>query len=108
MCRELPNLSLAGYWWHSFFPESIRQIMGERLGHAAGEQAGRILLRRLCGRMGLRQDQLIKKLMAQVYGQRVEQGQFSKEEAIAIARAVLYETRRRSGGMTPEFGQLKA
>src|SRR5439155_10252411 len=20
LCRELPNLSLAGYWWHNFFP----------------------------------------------------------------------------------------
>ncbi|MEO7298899.1 MAG: hypothetical protein ABI042_10025, partial [Verrucomicrobiota bacterium] len=23
MARELPNLSLAGYWWHNFFPDTI-------------------------------------------------------------------------------------
>jgi len=23
LCRELPNLSLAGYWWHNFFPSTI-------------------------------------------------------------------------------------
>jgi len=38
----------------------------------------------------------------------VEQGQFSKEEAIAIARAVLYETPQTLCGMTPELGHLKA
>src|SRR5439155_20702 len=31
LARELPNLSLAGYWWHNFFPDVIRQIMAERL-----------------------------------------------------------------------------
>ena len=31
LARELPNLSLAGYWWHIFFPEIIRQVIGERL-----------------------------------------------------------------------------
>src|SRR5207244_2840966 len=30
-CREFPNFSLAGYWWHNFFPEIIRQIISERL-----------------------------------------------------------------------------
>ena len=31
LARELPNFSLAGYWWHNFFPDIIRQIIGERL-----------------------------------------------------------------------------
>src|SRR6185436_14155411 len=30
LARELPNLSLAGYWWHNFFPDTIRQIIAER------------------------------------------------------------------------------
>jgi hypothetical protein len=31
LARELPNLSLAGYWWHNFFPDVIRQVIAERL-----------------------------------------------------------------------------
>ena len=31
LARELPNLSLAGYWWHNFFPARIRQVIAERL-----------------------------------------------------------------------------
>ncbi len=31
LARELPNFSLAGYWWHNFFPDIIRQVIAERL-----------------------------------------------------------------------------
>ena len=31
LARELPNLSLAGYWWHNFFSGAMRQVMAERL-----------------------------------------------------------------------------
>ena len=31
LARELPNLSLVGYWWHNFYPDTIRQVMRERL-----------------------------------------------------------------------------
>ena len=31
LARELPNFSLAGYWWHNFFPDTIRQVIAERL-----------------------------------------------------------------------------
>jgi len=108
MCRELPNLSLAGYWWHSFFPESIRQIMGERLDMVPANRQAGFFSDAYVVEWSYAKIKLIKKLMAQVYGQRVEQGQFSKDEAIAIARAVLYETPQTLCGMTPEQGRLKA
>jgi hypothetical protein len=31
LARELRNFSLAGYWWHNFFPTFIEGIMSERL-----------------------------------------------------------------------------
>ena len=31
LARELPNFSLAGYWWHNFFPDVMRQVLSERL-----------------------------------------------------------------------------
>ena len=31
LARELPNFSLAGYWWHNFFPSTIAQVMRERI-----------------------------------------------------------------------------
>ena len=31
LARELPNFSLAGYWWHNFFPAFIERVISERL-----------------------------------------------------------------------------
>lgn len=31
LARELPNLSLNGYWWHNFFPSFIPHVLSERL-----------------------------------------------------------------------------
>ncbi len=55
LCRELPNLSMSGYWWHNFFPNVIRQIMEERLDMLPGEQADRLFLGRILRGMGVRQ-----------------------------------------------------
>src|SRR5206468_1235702 len=27
LARELSNFSLAGYWWHNFFPDTIGQVI---------------------------------------------------------------------------------
>jgi len=35
MARELPNLSLNGYWWHNFFPTYIDRVLRERLDMVA-------------------------------------------------------------------------
>ena len=51
LARELPNLSLAGYWWHNFFPDVIAQVIRERLDMVPAEQAGRLLLGRLLRRV---------------------------------------------------------
>lgn len=44
---------------------------------------------------------LVRKQMAQVLAQRIEQGQYTREEALAIARAILFETPQSLLGMTP-------
>ena len=35
IAREIPNLSLNGYWWHNFFPSFIKKILYERLDMVA-------------------------------------------------------------------------
>ncbi len=55
LCRELPNLSLSGYWWLNFFPSVIRQVMEERLDMLPLEQTDRVFLGRLLPGMDIRQ-----------------------------------------------------
>ena len=54
MARELPNLTLAGYWWHNFFPGYIARVMHEAAGHAGRRATDRVLLRRVLPGVELR------------------------------------------------------
>jgi len=47
---------------------------------------------------------LIRKQMAQVLAGKIEQGQYSRDEALSIARAILYETPQTLLGMVPRSG----
>ncbi|MEO6434660.1 MAG: hypothetical protein ABIP55_02715 [Tepidisphaeraceae bacterium] len=101
MCRELPNFSLAGYWWHNFFPDTIRHVMEERLDMVA--------LNKQCGFFSdayvvewtYGKSLLVRKQMAQVLANKVEQGQYSFDDAISVARAILYETPQTLNRMKP-------
>ena len=44
---------------------------------------------------------LVRKQMAQVFANKIDQGQYSQEDALAIARAILYETPQSLGRMVP-------
>jgi len=49
----------------------------------------------------VRKSLLVRKQMAQVLANKVEQGQYTRDDAIAIARAILYETPQTLNGMKP-------
>lgn len=107
MCRELPNFSLAGFWWHSFFPGAIRQVMTERLDMVpVNKQVGFFsdaYSVEWCYAKGI----IVRKQMAQVLAGKIAQGQYTFDEAINVAREILFETPQSLCGMTPAPGRFK-
>jgi len=101
MARELPNLSLAGYWWHNFFPDVIRQVMSERLDMLPVNKQVGFFSDAYVVEWTYGKALLVRKQMARVLAQRIEQGQYSHDEALAVARAILYETPQTLLGMAP-------
>jgi hypothetical protein len=104
LVRELPNFSLAGYWWHNFFPDIIRQIIAERLDMLPANKQVGFFSDAYCAEWTYGKAILVRKQMAQVLAQRIEQGQYTREETLAIARAVLYESPQSLLGMAPRTG----
>jgi glucuronate isomerase len=92
LARELPNLSLAGCWWHNFFPGAIRQVLEERLDMLPVNKQVGFFSDAYCAEWVYGKMFLARKMMAQVLGQKIEQGQYRFDEAVAIARAILLET----------------
>jgi hypothetical protein len=101
LARELPNLSLAGYWWHNFFPESIRQLMGERLDMLPLNKQVGFFSDAYCVEWVYGKALLVRKILASVLAERVLRGQFGKNEAVSIAREICYETPQTLVGMRP-------
>ena len=101
MVRELPNLSLAGYWWHNFFPDTIRQVIGERLDMLPANKQVGFLSDAYCVEWTYAKAVLVRKQLARVLAEKIEQGQFTQAEALLVARAILFESPQSLIGMRP-------
>ena len=105
LARELPNLSLAGYWWLNFFPSVMRQVMEERLDMLPTNKQVGFFSDAYCVDWTYAKAKLVRKQLAIVLAQKVEQGQFTRNEALEIARAILFETPQQLLRMRPAEGQ---
>ena len=108
LCRELPNFSLAGFWWHNFFPAAIRHVMAERLDMVPVNKQVGFFSDAYVVEWAYAKVLIVRRQMAQVLGGKVDQGQYAFDEAVNVAREVLFETPRTLVGMTPTPGAAKA
>ncbi|NSW83156.1 MAG: hypothetical protein HPY90_07760 [Syntrophothermus sp.] len=101
LVRELPNLSVAGYWWHSFFPPFIRQTIAERLDMVPANKQVGFFSDGYCVDWVFAKAIIVRKQLALVLADKVVMGQYTKDEALAIARQILFETPQTLVGMQP-------
>jgi hypothetical protein len=99
--RELPNFSLAGFWWHNFFPDAIRQVMGERLDMVPVNKQVGFFSDAYCVEWTYGKAIIVRKIMARLLAEKIDLGQYSFDEAISIARSILFETPQTLLGMKP-------
>ncbi|MHB0954880.1 MAG: hypothetical protein ACYC6N_19170 [Pirellulaceae bacterium] len=101
LARELPNLSLAGYWWHNFFPATIVRVIEERLDMLPTNKQIGFFSDAYCLEWTYAKLRIVRKQLAHVLAHKVIQGQYTSEDALAIARAILYDSPRSLLGMVP-------
>ncbi len=101
LARELPNFSLAGYWWHTFFPGSIARVFRERLEMLPVNKQVGFFSDAYCVEWTYAKMTLVRRQMARVFAEAIEQGQFSMDDVLRISRAVLFETPQTLLGFTP-------
>ncbi|MBI2941471.1 MAG: hypothetical protein HYY04_13645, partial [Chloroflexi bacterium] len=99
LARELPNFSLTGYWWHNFFPDVIRQVIAERLDMLPTNKQVGFFSDAYCVEWTYGKAVLVRKQLAQVLAQKIAQGQYTRDDALAIARAILFESPQSLLGM---------
>jgi len=101
LARELPNFSLAGYWWHNFFPDVIRQVMAERLDMLPVNKQVGFFSDAYCVEWTYSKSLIVRRQLARVLADKIEQGQYSRTDAMAVTRAILFESPQSLLGMTP-------
>jgi hypothetical protein len=101
MARQLPNFSLAGYGWHNFFPDIIREVISERLDMLPINKQVGFFSDAYCAEWTYAKAVLVRRQLAQVLAARIDQSQYTRDEALSIAREILYETPQTLLGMVP-------
>jgi hypothetical protein len=100
-CRELPNLSLVGYWWHNFFPSTIQQVMEERLDMLPANKQIGFFSDAYCVEWSYAKAKIVLNQLATVLARKVAQGQYTRNDAVQIARATLFDSCRDLLGVQP-------
>lgn len=85
LARELPNLSLTGYWWHNFFPSFISQVLSERLDMLAINKQVGFFTDAYCMEWCYAKAGIIRDITAGELIKRIQRGQFSKKTAREVA-----------------------
>jgi len=101
LARELPNLTLAGYWWHNFFPDVIRQVMAERLDMLPTNKQVGFFSDAYCIEWTYAKAMIVRRQLARVLAEKIDLGQYSLREALIIAEAILYQSPQQILGMVP-------
>jgi glucuronate isomerase len=104
LCRELPNLTMVGYWWHNFFPGTMRAVMEERLDMLPTNRQVGFFSDGYCVEWAYAKAEMVRNQFAQVLARKIAQGQYSFDEALDIAGDILYDTARDALGMEPAEG----
>jgi hypothetical protein len=101
LARELPNISLAGYWWHNLFPGIVQKVMRDRLDMLPLNRQVGFFSDAYCVEWAYAKAVIIRRQLAEVLAGKVAQGQYGMDEALEIARAILFETPQSLNGMSP-------
>jgi hypothetical protein len=101
LARELPNLSLAGFWWHNLFPGIVRKVMADRLDMVAANKQVGFFSDAYCVDWTYAKALIVRRQLAEVLAQKIRQGQYTLDEALQIARQILFETPQTLLGMHP-------
>jgi hypothetical protein len=101
LCRELPNFSLAGYWWLNFFPSVMRQVMEERLDMLPVNKQVGFFSDAYCIEWAYAKAKIVTRQLSAVLAGKVERGEYTRDDALSVAKSILYDTPQELLGMQP-------
>ena len=99
LARELPNVSLNGYWWHNFFISFIKRVLAERLDMLSVRKVVGFFSDAYCMEWAYAKQVYIRTFTADVLWEKIELGQYDEETALEIAKELFYGTAAKLFGL---------
>jgi hypothetical protein len=94
--RETPNCYVDGYWWHCFFPSIMEHQLKLRLEMLPINKQIGFFSDAYCADWQYGKLTLVKKVTADVLGEKIDKGYYSFSDAEEIARALFYGSANQS------------
>jgi glucuronate isomerase len=95
MTQGYANVSLAGFWWETFYPSVMHQAVHRRLDMVPRARLMAFFSDGYCVDWVYGRLRMVQRVLANVMAERIERGFMTREEALAAARDMLFETPRR-------------
>ncbi|MDR3635566.1 MAG: hypothetical protein P4L84_17310 [Isosphaeraceae bacterium] len=99
LARQLPNVSVSGYWSHTFTLPAIERILAQRVQQAPMTKVGGFLSDATQVEWVYGKFQLVRKATASALAHLVEAGIYEEEEIPPILRQIFYDTPRELYGL---------
>lgn len=92
LVRELPNLSVSGFWWHNFFPSQIYRALDERLDMVPANKQIGFFSDAYCLDWSYAKLMFVRMQLGKALDERIASGQYTQKMAENIAKKLMYDT----------------
>lgn len=88
------NVSLSSFWWNNFYPDVMHRALSRRLDMVPASRLCGFFSDGYCVDWIYGRLQMTRRVLANVLAEKVDQGFYSVDQAIGVARALLHDTPR--------------
>lgn len=89
--KVFPNVYFSGHWWYTCYPGSIQQALAERIEMLPVNKTNGFFSDAYYVEWGYAKVRMIKTQLTTVLVQKVEEGYFSEDQALFVARRLLHD-----------------
>jgi hypothetical protein len=95
LAKHIPNISVAGYWWHALYPFYLKKSMETRLDMVPMSKIVAYFSDAYHAEWCYPKLKMVKQILSEVIRERVEREWYSLETALEIIQQIFYENPKR-------------
>lgn len=101
VAKHVPNVSVAGYWWHTLYPHTIRKSLATRLDMVPANKIVGFFSDAYHAEWCYPKLRLVQRLLGDVLLERVRDGTYSDAVALSLVTDLMHDNAARIYGLAP-------